>query len=114
MDNTLPNMIATVGGALITLVLAYLPGLKERWEQLDGTQKRMALGVCYLAVSAGLYLPSCFGGPQVVACDTSSIWDVVMAFILALVAGQGMYVALPTARKIEMSSPVGAGDLPDA
>ena len=114
MDNTLPNIIATIGGTLITLILAYAPGLKERWEQLDGGQKRMALGVCYLAVSAGLYVPSCFGGPQVVACDASSIWDVVMAFVLALMAGQGAYTVLPTLTKERMSSDSGTGDIADA
>lgn len=103
MEN-LPEAIGILGGLLITLALAYVPGLKSRWEALDSTQKRAVLAVCYLAVGAGIYIPSCFGGPVVVACDTSSIWDVVLAIGLALAAGQGMYQALPSATKARMAS----------
>lgn len=103
MEN-LPELVGGLGGLLITLVLAYAPGLKSYWEQLDGTQKRAVLAGCYVAVGAGLYIPSCFGGPQVVACDASSIWDVVMAVLAALVAGQSAYQVLPSATKARMDS----------
>lgn len=115
MEQTeLATLIGTLGGAAITLILAYVPGLKSRWEQLDGAQKRMWLGALYLALSAGLYVPSCFGGPVIVTCDTTSIWNVALAFLMALVAGQSTYTALPTAKKAAMSGRPVAGDLPDA
>lgn len=105
MDNgNLPELIAAVAGIAITLALAYVPGLKQRWEKLDGVRKRAWLGVLYVAAGVGLYVPSCFGGPQVLACDTSSIWNVVFAVILALIAGQGMYQVLPSRTKRRMSS----------
>lgn len=103
MEN-LPELIGGLGGLLITLALAYAPGLRSRWEALSGSQKRAVLAACYVAMGAGLYVPSCFGGPQVVACDTSSIWDVVTAVLAALVAGQGMYTALPSQTKARMES----------
>jgi hypothetical protein len=97
--------ISVIGGIAITLALAYLPGLDEKWEDLDGTRKRLVLGLLYLAVSAGLFIPSCFGGPQVVECSVNSIWDVVMAFFLALISSQSMYTVLPTTTKTRMASP---------
>ena len=96
--------IATIAGVVITLALAYVPGLKEKWEALDGTRKRLVLGTLYAAVSIGLYVPSCFGGPQLVECSTDSIWSVVLAFLMALISSQSMYAVLPAQDKARMSS----------
>lgn len=96
--------IATIAGIIITLALAYLPGVKTKWEALDGTRKRLALGILYAAVSIGLYVPSCFGGPQLVECSTDSIWGVVLAFLMALISSQSMYAVLPAQDKARMSS----------
>lgn len=104
MDLEISTLIATTGGAVLSLVLAYLPGVKGWWESLDSEQKRAALGVLYLCIAAGLFVPACFGGPAVVACDTSSIWPVIGAFFAALVGSQGMYVFLPDETKARMSS----------
>lgn len=100
----LSAQIATVAGVIITLALAYAPGLKDRWEALNGTQKRLVLGILYAAVSAGLYVPSCWGGPVLVECSTDSIWSVVLAFLMALISGQSTYTALPAEDKARMSS----------
>lgn len=96
--------IATIAGVIITLALAYLPGVSAKWEALDGTRKRLALGILYAAVSIGLYVPSCFGGPQLVECSTDSIWSVVLAFLMALISSQSMYAVLPAQDKARMSS----------
>lgn len=95
--------ISVIAGAALTLALAYVPGLSDRWGQLEGDQKRLALAVLYLAVAIGMYVPSCFGGPQLVACSTASIWPSVLAWFGALVGGQSMYTALPSWKKDAMS-----------
>lgn len=100
----LSTQIATIAGVAITLALAYLPGVSAKWEALDGTRKRLALGILYAAVSIGLYVPSCFGGPQLVECSTDSIWSVVLAFLMALISSQSMYAVLPAQDKARMSS----------
>jgi hypothetical protein len=96
--------IATIAGVVITLALAYVPGLKAWWEERDSTQKRVVLAALYLAVSAGLYVPSCLGGPQLVQCSTESIWTVVLAFLMALISSQSMYTVLPAETKERMAS----------
>lgn len=100
----LSTQIAAVAGVVITLALAYLPGVKAKWEALDGTRKRLALGILYAAVSIGLYVPSCLGGPQIVECSTESIWSVVLAFLMALISSQGMYQILPSEDKARMAA----------
>lgn len=101
---SLSLLIATTGGAVLSLVLAYVPKIKDGWETLDSTQKRLVLAILYACIGVGLYVPSCWGGPAVVACDTSSIWPVIGAFFAALVGSQGMYVFLPDETKMRMSS----------
>ncbi len=104
METDLSLTISTVAGVVLSLVLAYAPGVSAWWEDLSSEHKRAALAILYLAVSAGLYIPSCFGGPSVVACDVSSIWDVVTAYVLTLVANQATYVLLPQETKARMAS----------
>lgn len=102
--NETATLIATSAGVAITLALAYVPGLAAWWEEREGAEKRLALAILYLATSAGMYLPSCWGGPQLVECSTASVWDVVMAFFMALISSQGMYTLLPAPDKARMSS----------
>lgn len=97
-------LITTTAGVLITLGLAYIPGVQGKWEELDGPRKRLTLAILYLAVAAGLFVPSCLNWQLVVACSTDSIWTVVWAFWLALIASQGMYNFLPASTKERMSS----------
>jgi hypothetical protein len=102
MDD-LAVQISVIAGAAITLALAYVPGLKDKWGMLEGDQKRLALGILYLAVAAGMYVPSCLGGPALVECSTASIWPSIMAWLMALVGGQSLYAVLPSWKKDEMS-----------
>lgn len=112
---SLAELIPLVAGTIITLVLAYVPRVKSWWEGLNGEQKRLSLAVLYLSTAVGMYVPSCLAWYPVIECSTESIPDVIGAFILALIASQSAYTALPTRKKEQMSSAVSfAGDLPDA
>ena len=108
-DVPLQQAIATIGGVLITIALAYVPRLRHKWDKLDGSQRRGWLALAYVAVAAFAYIPACTGGPQLVACDVSSIWDTVVALGLALTAGQGAYTMLPDERKQRLPEPPGEG-----
>jgi hypothetical protein len=47
-------MIAGIAGAIISLVFALVPSLRQRYEQLNGSGKRIVMILTSLAVAAGL------------------------------------------------------------
>jgi Ni,Fe-hydrogenase I cytochrome b subunit len=50
------EQIAGLSGAIISLLLALVPGLKRFYQPLDGAQKRVVLIVAMAVVSVGLAL----------------------------------------------------------
>lgn len=106
------DFLAEVAGVLLSLGMAYAPGLSERWAGLDGSRKRLAmLGLLALAV-LGVFGLSCLGwwaelggGPGAsagsgavttgFACSRSGALGLTRAFILALMANQATYSLLP-------------------
>ena len=100
-----PEDISKVAGALITIGLAYAPGVAPRFARLDGVQKRLVLGVLVLAVGIGLGLSACYA-PYVlqawqlsVVCSQSDLATLARNVIDALVVSQATYTLLPEGKK---------------
>lgn len=79
-------------GVVISLVLAYVPGVKAEFEKLSGVKKRAVLGIALLLVSVAVYSLGCAGIVGNVACNQAGAVGVVRAFWAALVASQVAYV----------------------
>lgn len=93
-----PEILSSIAGVLLALVLAYVPGLNEKYAALDGVMKRSIMGLLLL-LAAGLALAlGCAGlGAQVgvsVTCDQGGAVEAAKALIAALVASQGAYTLL--------------------
>lgn len=101
MEPQLQNVISALGGALLSWALAYIPGLSDKWKPLDGTKKRLIL-LILMAVGAGAIFGLSCASINVgitVACTQNGAVTVITNFVLAAMASQTAYTALPTSRK---------------
>lgn len=93
-----PEIIASVAGVILSLALAYVPGLNDRYAALDGAIKRAITGGLLIVAAGGALALGCAGlGEQLgvsVTCDQGGAVEAARALIAALVANQGAYLLL--------------------
>lgn len=92
------DFLASVSGALLSLIFAYVPGLKGWFDGLAGEMKRGIMAALLLVVAAAVFGLACanlagdFG--LAATCDKSGLIEIVKAFVAALVANQATYALL--------------------
>jgi hypothetical protein len=109
----LSNLLAAVAGVLISLGLAYIPFVSERFDDLSGVQKRLVVGVL-LVVAAGLtYTSGCVGLESYVPCDQSGLLQIGQALVFAWLANQGAYTYFVQRPETIFLIPAGTVDAPE-
>jgi hypothetical protein len=87
------NQYAALAGTLLSLVLAYFPYLKDKFEVLRPDYKQLIqIGVLATLVFGRVGL-SCIGKDATFTCDTNGLWDALMAFGVAVIANASVYKA---------------------
>lgn len=92
------DILASVSGVLVSLLFAYLPGLRDWFDGLDGTYKRLVLLASGLVTAGAIFGLSCANIDLLgvmVTCDKVGALECVRAFILFAVANQSTYTLLP-------------------
>lgn len=91
---TIETLVAVAAG-ILSLAVAYVPGLKERYDQLDPAGKARWMAVLLIAVSLGAFGLACanllilFG--LEIACTAEGGVALLRILIAALVANQAVY-----------------------
>ena len=97
------NILSSSAAVLLSLVLAYVPGLAPRFDKLSSASKSLVVAICLLLIAAGSQVMACT--PQLAAfvpdldCTPLSVGGTISAFIAALVANQGTYVLAVQGKK---------------
>ncbi len=87
--------ISLFAGALLSLIFSYVPGLKTKFNKLDGDKKRLVMLSCLLIVPLGALGLSCIGRGDYFPCTQDGVWQALTAFLLAAVANQTAYALTP-------------------
>lgn len=96
--------LATVAGALLSLLFEYVPGLSGWYDTKDETVKRLIMLGAIVAVAAGAYGLSCFNTPWVyVECSQAGLFELLGAVLFAAVGNQ---TAHKLAKKPAKNKPV--------
>lgn len=95
MPVTDPTQLALFAGVLWSLVLSYVPGIRERYDCLDGNRKRAILGAGIIIIGACIALLSCADFTDWIICDRPGLWGLAQNIILALIASQATYQFAP-------------------
>jgi hypothetical protein len=93
--------LSLVAGILLSLAFSYVPGLREHFDALDPTRKRLVLLGALLAVSIAIYGLACSswgaGWGVALSCDRRGLAELVRILVLAVVASQAAYQLAPRA-----------------
>lgn len=84
-----PEVIAGIANVIISLALAYVPGLNTAWTALSGDYKRAVTGALLVVSAAGALLWNCNAG---VECVTANWQGYASALLAALTANVGTFV----------------------
>ena len=92
------ELLVSIVAFLLSLALAYIPGVKEWFESLDGPGKARVVAVGLIAVSVGVFALACANvlvlfGLQI-ACTAASAVELLKILVAALVANQSTYTLL--------------------
>lgn len=84
-------ILSSAASIVISLVLAYLPGVREQWDKLTGRGKRLGIAVIMLIVAAVSVTFGCTGvfAQFATDCSQSGIERAIIAYLGALLAGLG-------------------------
>lgn len=90
-----PELLAGAAGVLASLVASYVPGVREWFDGLEGTQKRGVMALVLLAVAVGATFAACTGTLDL-GCkrDDFTGWLLKLGGVLlaALTANQSTYL----------------------
>lgn len=98
--------LAAVAGVVLSLLFSYVPGLRDKFDELEGTYKRLIMLALLALVSIGIFVLGCAGVVQGVTCSQDGGWQLVQLFIAAAITNQTAYSFAPKpepAMEIEMN-----------
>jgi hypothetical protein len=87
------ELLASIAGIVFSLAFSYIPGLKDKFDDLTAGYKQLTMGITLLVVSLAVFGLSCAGLVDVgVTCDQAGAMGLVSVFIAALIANQSTYL----------------------
>lgn len=93
-----PETLSAIAAGLLSLVLAYVPGVRERFAALATDQRRAVVGALILVSAIGALGATCANVYVTVTCDPDGVNVLVRCVIAALVSNQGTYTLLVKGR----------------
>jgi len=91
--------LSLIAGAVLSLLFSYVPGLNTWFDGVAAEYKRLLMAGLSLLAAGAVYGLACAGlGAQfglVVTCDQTGAISLVSAWVLTLIANQGVYAVTP-------------------
>ncbi len=106
-----PELLAALASGLLSLLLAYTPGLCDWYSPLSGQVKALLMGLLLLVVSVAIYAGSCGGWWTSfgVTCDRQGLFAVIGILVSALMANQGTFMIAVDPFKTKGNAAASAG-----
>ena len=89
------ELLAGIAGIVLTLLFSYLPGLRNWYDPLSETKKKLIMLGALFVSALGVFGLACIGRYDIVVCSVDGAWEMGRYFILALVANQSVYKLSP-------------------
>jgi hypothetical protein len=87
------NQYAAMAGTILSLVFAYFPYLKDKFEVLRPDYKQLIqIGLLAVLVFGRVGL-SCLGKDNTFTCNNDGLWNALIAWGVAVIANAGVYKA---------------------
>lgn len=95
--------LALIAGTVLSLLFSYIPGLNDKFAELDATKKRLIMLSLLVVAAVVIYGMSCLGwalGGYQVTCDQVGLSALVEVLIIAIIANQGIFLASPETKRV--------------
>lgn len=89
------ELLSSLSGVFLSLSFSYVPGVKDSFDELSATGKRLVMLLLLLAMSLSAFGLSCAQWINYVTCDQRGAQTAITAFIAALVANQATFLVSP-------------------
>ncbi len=99
MEELTPELLAIIAGALLSLLMAYVPGLNTWYDNLKPTHKRLTMLVLLALSAVGVFAYACTGRTDLTTCDAAGGWQLLEFFIAAMIANQSAFLIAPKRNK---------------
>ena len=86
------NLLVSIAGVLLSLGFAYGPGLKDKYNALDGVRKAQIMFVLLVVSAVGVFLAACYSPWKAVECNEAGAWGLVELLVWAIIANQGTFM----------------------
>ena len=100
--------LSTYAAILLSLVCSYVPGIKDAFDLLSATYKRLVMLCLLVIVTMSIVALACWkvsAGEVPVTCDAAGAAALVKALIAAIIANQATYLISPPVRRTVLSDP---------
>lgn len=88
-----PETISYIAGVVLSLLFAYLPGVKVWYNAQPTEKKALVMLIALAAASAGAFGISCLGWFSVpVTCDKAGALSLLELFVKAAIANQATFL----------------------
>lgn len=86
------NLLVGIAGVLLSLGFAYIPGLKDKYGELDGVRKAQIMFALLVVAAVGVFLAACYSPWKAVECNEAGAWGLVELLVWAVIANQGTFM----------------------
>jgi len=94
-----PASLAILCAAILSILAEYLPGFSGWFDGLQNQSKQLLIAGLLAVVVAAILAGNCLGALSGVACPlpltVQSIMGILVTYVLAVAANQGVYLILP-------------------
>ena len=94
-----PELLVSLAGAVLALVFAYFPWVKDQFDKLPSVWKPIVNAGVLLVVALGLVGASCLGIVDYFACSWAGVYNAAMLWLFALVGNNLTYQYLIRQKK---------------
>lgn len=101
--NMTTTLLSSIAGVLISLLVAYVPGLDTWYQTLDGVKKRRWMGFFLVITGLGIFFLACLDLVSTwgitLTCNVSGALELVGILVTLLISNQSTYLLLtPSSR----------------
>jgi hypothetical protein len=93
------NTLSLIAGTLLSLGFSYIPGLRELFDNVEPTEKRLVMLGLLLVTAVAVQIMACLGWGELwglgLTCDRAGIAGLIEQLVIAIIANQSVYAISP-------------------
>lgn len=94
-------VLVAVAGAVLSLILSYVPGLNTKYAALPEEYKKLVMLGLLVLVSGFIFLSSCLNWWVWVECSKQGVLSFVEVFVLAIMGNQSAFGLSPQTKAVK-------------